>query len=154
MAAAAACVIPFAIPLVYGADFKESVLMGQVLLICTPINIAYSVLTNFASTEGKFHYVSLSELIGLASGVGMTLLLVQPLQGVGASLGVVTMALVKWSFMMYKCVGMGLTLNRLFYLYPESFQALFRTVLQGARRFKRKSGAGSVSVAGETEGKV
>ncbi|SDC02872.1 Membrane protein involved in the export of O-antigen and teichoic acid [Paenibacillus sp. UNCCL117] len=154
LAAAAACVIPFAIPFVYGADFKESVLMGQVLLICTPINIAYAVLTNYVSTEGKFHYVSLSEVLGLASGVGMTLLLVQPLQGVGAALGVVTMALVKWSFIVYRCTKMGLSLRSLLYVYPESFRAMFRTLLEGSRRIGRKSASRQMHVAGETEGKV
>lgn len=154
MAAAAACFIPFAIPFVYGTDFKGSVIMGQILLICTPLNIAYSVLTNYISTEGKFHYVSLAELLGLTSGVVMTLLLIQSLQGVGAAFGVLTITVVKWSFVVYKSAELGISVRRLLYVYPESFQSLFRTLLQGVQRLGKRSESKQIRVAGETEGKV
>ncbi|UUZ93050.1 oligosaccharide flippase family protein [Paenibacillus sp. P25] len=68
LAGFAALLLPFALPLVYGKEFTEAILMGQILLICAPLNVAYVVMTNYLSTEGKFQFVTYAEITGLVSG--------------------------------------------------------------------------------------
>ncbi len=134
--------LPAALPLVYGAEYGAAVLMGQLMLAAAPLQVAYVVLTNFISTEGKFLYATYSEATGLAAGVVVMLLLMPSLGGISAAIGVVVTTAVKWVFLALRCARLGLRLHLLFMPNPEIPELLRRGLQQRLVRGKlRKSGA-------------
>lgn len=126
--------LPFVLPVMYGAEYKAAVLLGQILLICAPINVAYVVLSNFFSTEGKFHYITFAEITGLVTGVLATALLLRWLGGVGAAIGVCMIASIKWGTLVYRARRYGVSWGNLFRLDPEISAGI---VLQLKRMFSR-----------------
>ncbi|MCZ8516474.1 oligosaccharide flippase family protein [Paenibacillus filicis] len=144
LAAIAAFLLPFVLPIMYGPKYAEAILMGQILLVCAPLNVAYVVLTNYLSTENKFHFVTFAELAGLLSGSATAFIMLPWLGGIGAALGVVMIGLVKWGFLAYKSTRLGIAWSRLLYFYPEPFVSMLRLVKMKLRR--TRSGP---TVAGE-----
>ncbi|MEI7026116.1 oligosaccharide flippase family protein [Paenibacillus sp. y28] len=134
LAVAEGLLLPFVLPLLYGEKFAESVIMGEILLICAPLNVAYAVLTNYMSTEGKFHHVTVAEIIGLVSGLTATVILLPIAHGVGAAVGVAIIAVVKWGYLAFMGLKMGLSWSKLFGLYPQSYLGLARRLLLRRRR--------------------
>jgi O-antigen/teichoic acid export membrane protein len=111
--------LPFVLPFVYGSEYAASVLMGQIMLAAAPLHVAYVVLTNYVSTEGKFHLATLSEVIGLSAGIVTLLLLLEPLGGVSAALGVWLAGFAKWGFITYRCTRLGIRFRSMFKLDME-----------------------------------
>ncbi len=118
--------LPFFLPLLYGSEYALAVGMGQILLVTAPIQVAYTVLINYLSTEGKFHSITLSEITGLAAGLLVMLMLLRALDGVGAAIGVTAAAYVKWAVALYPCLRSGIAARDLFRLSPVHAANLLR----------------------------
>jgi O-antigen/teichoic acid export membrane protein len=135
--------LPLVLPFVYGSEYQASVLMGQIMLAAAPLHVAYVVLTNYVSTEGKFHLATISEVIGLTAGIVMMLLLLEPLGGVSAALGVWMAGLAKWGFIAYRCSKLGIRFSSLFRLdWEELMRSMGRISALRMKGKLRKSGQG------------
>ncbi|MFS0723896.1 oligosaccharide flippase family protein [Paenibacillus sp. 1P07SE] len=108
-------ILPYALPFVYGAEYKQAVVIGQILLMSGIMLVPYMVLSNFLSTKGKFHFITVAEIIGLSFGIGIAILLLKSLDGVGAAIGLVSGAFAKWAFLVYQCKRLGISLRGLFF---------------------------------------
>ncbi|CAG7632445.1 oligosaccharide flippase family protein [Paenibacillus allorhizosphaerae] len=138
LAICVALVLPFLLPFVYGSEYAEASLMGQILLICAPLNVGYVVMINYLSTEGKFNYVTYAEITGLVTGGTTAFLLLQWLGGVGAALGVMIIALVKWAVVLYRCASLGIGWHRLLRFYPGPFVSALRLVQNKLQRGRKQ----------------
>lgn len=98
VALAGTALLPELLPLLYGRDYAPAVWMGVVLMLASPVRIGSMVLLQYLNTMGKFHTVSLSELVSIAAGMAMMLLLM-PLAGeMAAAWGMACAAVVKWIY--------------------------------------------------------
>lgn len=111
--AIAALLLPIVLPFLYGRDFTASVVMGEIMLICTPFRIGYNVLTNFISSEDQFKLVTRAEIVGLAVGTIGTIGLLKIGEGVGASVGVVLATIAKWTYIAFQAKKLGISIREL-----------------------------------------
>ncbi|WP_284641737.1 oligosaccharide flippase family protein [Paenibacillus silviterrae] len=130
--------LPFVLPLFYGEEYRSAVLMGQILLAAAPFQVVYMVLINFTSTEGKFHIATLCELLGMSAGLGAMLLLLESLHGTGAAIGVLSAAMLKWSYITYRASRMGLSFSALLHPDKESMLDLLGKARARITRSRRK----------------
>ncbi|CAG7613171.1 hypothetical protein PAESOLCIP111_01569 [Paenibacillus solanacearum] len=138
LAAIASALLPFALPFVYGPEYNESILMGQILLASAPLNVAYVVMTNYISTEGKFHFVTYAELLGLVCGGTSAFIMLQWFGGIGAALAIMIVSLVKWAFVIYKCTSLGLLWRRLFHFSLEPLKTMVAQAKQKVLRTRNQ----------------
>ncbi|MFC3801785.1 lipopolysaccharide biosynthesis protein [Cohnella sp. GCM10012308] len=112
--AAGAALLPFALPLLYGREYEPAVWMGLLLLAGSPLRICSAVLINYLNTIGKFHAVTLSEIVSLSSGFAIMLALLSVSGGMSAAIAMLAASAIKWIYAAIVACRSGLSLTDLF----------------------------------------
>ncbi|MDG0790777.1 hypothetical protein OMP38_07820 [Cohnella ginsengisoli] len=112
--AAGASLLPFALPLLYGREYEPAVWMGLLLLAGSPLRICSAVLINYLNTIGKFHAVTLSEIVSLSSGFAIMLALLPVSGGTSAAIAMLAASAVKWIYAAVVACRSGLSPTDLF----------------------------------------
>lgn len=122
-------VLPLVIPLIYGKEFVDSIIMGVILLSSVPFSIGNAILVNFLTAEAKFHRITCSEILGIIVGLIVTVLLYRFMGGEAAALGVVSSSIAKWIVNLHASCKIGVNYRSLFTLYIDSYKSLLQLLL-------------------------
>lgn len=137
-AIAGAALLPFALPLLYGREYEPAVRMGILLLLASPVRIGCTVFLQYLNTKGKFHTVSLSELISVAAGF-VSMLLLLPVAGeTAAAWGMAAAAVAKWLYVARAARKLGIRLRAS--LRPAGLPERLRSFAAGSAAFGRRIG--------------
>ncbi|MDG0814425.1 polysaccharide biosynthesis protein [Cohnella rhizosphaerae] len=129
--AVGAALLPFALPLLYGRAYEPAVWMGLLLLAGSPLRICSAVLINYLNTAGKFHAVTLSEIVGLSSGFAIMLALLPVSGGMSAAIAMLAASAVKWLYAAVVACRTGFSIAALF--KPDALRLDWRRI-RAARR--------------------
>ncbi|WP_275587478.1 lipopolysaccharide biosynthesis protein [Rhodococcoides fascians] len=111
--ATVAIVSPFAIPLIFGVEFSESILSAEILSIGTLITISASTLTSAMFAINKGVSVTISQFGGLLIGLGVMLWAAPNYGSVGAAFAAIT------GYLATFLLGCGLTRVPVLRIFPR-----------------------------------
>lgn len=121
-------ITPIILPILYGESYRNAILMSEIMLLCVPFKVAYSVFVNFLSSLGKFKYITYAEILGLGLGIISTIFLVQVAGGVGAAIGSLITILVKWIFSIIVGIKLDLKFSRLLTINLKMYFELLKKI--------------------------
>lgn len=131
-------IMPILIPLIYGKEFSNAILMGIILLVSVPFAIGNGVITSLLSSIGKFKSITISEISSIIIGLIITISLLRTLGAEAAALGVSLSTIAKWFYNVAVSKKVGIRIPNLFYLYKDSFVSLIKYVIN-LKILRRKS---------------
>ncbi|MFD2328439.1 oligosaccharide flippase family protein [Cohnella sp. GCM10020058] len=116
--------LPFALPLLYGEEYRSAIVMAAILLYIAPIRICCQMMMYYLNTVGRFNTVSISEAVSVGGGL-IGLILLMPVAGAtAAALGIVIASLVKWIIYIAVLRREGLRIRMLFVVQKSDFSRL------------------------------
>jgi O-antigen/teichoic acid export membrane protein len=133
IAVCGAFTLPFVIPFMYGSEYAPAVLLGIILILCSPLKICTAILSSFFTAEGKFHVISKAELIGVIVGLGSLLVLVRFTGTAGAAWAIAISSGVKLGYLIYHARKLGIPVSKLFQPNLKDSLAVVRSVLRRRR---------------------
>lgn len=123
-AVAVSALLPFALPLLYGQEYKPAIGMAALLLCVAPLRICCQMMMYYLHTVGRFNTVSISEAASVGGGL-LGLLILMPVAGAtAAAWGIVIASFLKWGVYVAVLRREGVRIRGLFLVHKSDIRRL------------------------------